>query len=192
MKKEFRTLLPVAVLVSVCALPCNASLVGTAVTGSLTFAGDPSNYFDPSYGFVPATDYLNTLGTTVTISDTAVEFGYDDGASLISADFSDTQLTVSDLSELSGQTNAFQLVFTDASFAGQLLELQSEDYPFTAYSLVGDSITLVYAGGSPTVGQTYEASFTAAQTPEPSTLSLSSTAFGAFAAICAARRRRVL
>jgi len=42
------------------------SLLGTSVTGELTFEGVPVNQFDPLNGHVPA-GYLNAAGTTVTI-----------------------------------------------------------------------------------------------------------------------------
>lgn len=150
-----------------------ASLVGTFVTGSLTFSGDPSNYFDPGYGFVPAMGYLNSSGATVTISDSAVEFGYDDGASVISANFSDNALSVSDLIELSGASSGFRLTFTDAAFAGQVVSGVSDDFPFTSYAVSGDVLTLNYAGAAnPPVGQTLAASFTLTAAPEPSSKGL--------------------
>ena len=162
------TLLPVAILLSVFALPGNATLAGTSVTGSLVFSGDPSNYFDPGYGFVPA-GYLNASGTTVTISDTAVEFGFNDGSSLISADFSDNHLTIGDLIEISGPTNSFQMIFTDTAFTGQYLIPVSDGFPLSDHSVTGDLMTLDYPGGNPSVGQTLTASFTVAPVPEPAT-----------------------
>lgn len=164
-------LLPLPLLFVVIALPAKASLVGSSVTGSLTFAGDPSNYFDPGYGFVPP-GYLNTSGTTVTISGNSVEFGYNDGGSLISANFSDNQLTVADLIEMAGPNNGFQMTFTDTAFAGEYLIRGSDTFPVSDYSLAGDEITLHYAGGNPALGQTVGASFTLAAIPEPSTLGL--------------------
>jgi|GEM_PF-1899612 len=171
MHNKISTLLPLAILLSVSVLP-GATLVGTSVNGSLTFAGDPSNYFDPGYGFVPATGYLNISGTTVEVSDSAVEFGFDDGSSLISANFSDNRLIVNDLIEMSGPTNSFQMIFTDAAFAGQYLTLASDSFPIHDHSVVGDVITLDYAGGNPTMGQTLSASFIVAPVPEPSTFGL--------------------
>ncbi|MDQ2776697.1 MAG: hypothetical protein M3Y57_17525 [Acidobacteriota bacterium] len=163
------TLLLVPILLCVFALPGNATLIGTSVDGSLTFTGDPSNYFDPGYGFVPATGYLNISGTTVTVSDSGVEFGFDDGASLISADFSGNHLIISDLIAMSGPANSFQMVFTDTAFAGQNLTLISDSYPLSGYAVSGDGMTLDYAGGNPTVGQTVTANFTVAPVPEPPT-----------------------
>jgi hypothetical protein len=163
-------------LLGVFCLPVHASLVGTSVTGSLLFSGDPSNYFDPNNGFVPAAGYLNTSGTTVTISNNAVEFGYDDGASQIAADFSGNQLTLSDLIELAGPTNGFTVSFTDAAFAGQYLIPVSDSFTLSGYSLTGDVITLDYPNGNPNQGQDFGATFTIAPIPEPATVWLLSVA----------------
>lgn len=124
MPKKLSSIFPVVILLSACALPCSASLLGTEVTGSLTFTGDPSNYFDPGYGFVPA-GYLNVSGSSVTVSNPAIEFGFDDGSSLISADFLNNKLVLNDVIELSGPTNSFQMVFTDTALFGQPLMLSS-------------------------------------------------------------------
>ncbi len=149
MQNKRFTFLPLALLLAIVVLPAKATLVGTSVTGSLTFPSDPSNYFDPGYGFVPATGYLNVSGTTVTVSDSAVEFGCDDYASLISADFSHNQLTIRDLNEIAETNNSFQLMFTDSALNGQYLIPKSDSFPLNGFSLVGDAITLDYPGGNP-------------------------------------------
>jgi hypothetical protein len=172
MKNRLFTLSAVALLLSLWSLPAKATLVGTPVTGSLTFSELLSNYFDPGYGFVPATGYLNISSTTVAISGSAVEFGFDDGLSRISADFSATEVTISDLIELSGGTSGFRLTFTDSAFTGKYLIAGSDSLPLSDDSLVGDVITLDYPGGNPTQGQTLTAVFTIASVPEPSVLGL--------------------
>lgn len=182
--------LPVAILLSVFTLPGKAALVGTSVSGSLSFDGDPSNYFDPLNGFVPATGYLNTSNTTVTISSGAVEFGFDDSGSLISADFSDNQLTISDLIETQEINNSFQMLFTDPAFAGQSLVSVSDSFPIGDYSLVGDLMTVNYYGGTPSVGQTLSATFTVAPVPEPSTTGTLFISVLATLAFLFARKRR--
>src|ERR1700761_5976794 len=98
MQLKFSTVLLTAILSAFAVAGHAATLVGTSVTGALIFSGDASmtNYFDPINGFAAPGD-LNFLdnSTTVTISDTAVEFGYDDGVSnAFSAGFSDHQLTI--------------------------------------------------------------------------------------------------
>ncbi len=173
MKHKISTFLPIAILLSVFAVPGNATLAGSSVTGSLQFSGDPSNYFDPGYGFVPSAD-LNASGTTVTVSNTAVEFGYDDGAAnAFSADFTDHQLTITDVVEGSGSNLGFQMMFTDTAFANQYLIPVAGPLPLIdSYSIAGDVLTLNSPGGNVTAGQTFTASFTVAPIPEPSTLGL--------------------
>ena len=191
MRNMKSTVFSVAILLFLFILPGNAALVGTSVNGSLTFDGDPSNYFDPGYGFVPATGYLNASGTTVTISNTAVEFGFDDGSSRIAADFSGEQLTITDLIEAAGANNSFKMTFTDTAFSSLSLFDVYDSLPIAARSLVGDVITVNYAGGTPTVGQTLTATFNIAPSPEPSTLGmLSISALTAVAAFVARISRR--
>ena len=184
------TLLCVAVLLSVFTLPGNAALVGTSVTGSLTFDGDPSNYFDPGYGFVPSSGYLNIDGTTVLVSNSAVEFGFDDGASRITADFFDTQLTLSDLIESSGTNNSFQMIFADPAFAEQSLFPVSDSFPFSYSSIAGNVLTLDYAGSTPIVGQTLTATFNVVPSPEPSSAGIVFISVIAALAFLLARNRR--
>ena len=166
------TLLSIALLLSAFALPVNATLIGSSVDGSLTFGGDPSNYFDPGYGFVPATGYLNISGTTVTVSDSAVEFGFDDGSNRISTNFSGNSVVISDLIETPGTNNGFQSMFADAAFTGQYLIPVSDSFPLSLHSVIGDVMTLDYAGGNPAVGQTLTATFIVTPVPEPSTSGL--------------------
>ncbi|MGC2659540.1 MAG: hypothetical protein WA324_16405, partial [Bryobacteraceae bacterium] len=115
------TLLSAAILFGALAFDGqSATLAGTSVTGSLVFPGDPSNYFNPGYGFAPPGD-LNAIDAspTVTISDAAVEFGYDDGfANAISADFTGNMLTVTDVVEGTGANLGFTMTFSDSAFAG--------------------------------------------------------------------------
>ena len=173
-----------------CPLAHASSLVGSSVTGSLTFPGDPSNYFDPGYGFVPFTGYLNAAGTTVAVSAGAVEFGYDDGASLLSADFSGNQFTISDLIELSGPTNGFELTFTDLAFDGQSFNFSSGNALPSSFSLVGNTLTLDYAGSNVTAGQEFTSTFSVAQTPEPSSLCLVVSSLMAGAGMLTRRRQQ--
>ena len=83
--------------------PAWADLTGTQVTGSLQFSAPPPvgiNYFDPANQYVdgPLGTFpggsLNSSGTTVTISGTAVEFGYKDSDNTDSANFTGSQLTI--------------------------------------------------------------------------------------------------
>ncbi len=187
-------LLSLPILLCVLAVPGQAaSLIGTSVTGSLVFTGDPSNYFDPGYFFVPPAD-LNSSGTTVTVSNSDVEFGYDDGiANAYSADFTANQLTVTDQVEGSGDNAGLTMMFTDSAFSNQSLVLASASSPFiNNYSLTGNVVTLNSAGGSVTAGQTLTETFTFTAVPEPSTVGLLSIVVLLFGSYAAWRRCRVL
>ncbi len=174
MKTRFSTVLSALLLSSLASLPACASLVGSSTTGSLTFTGDPSNYFDPGYGFVPA-GYLNANSATVAVSGSAVEFGFDDGASLITADLGASGIVVSEGIELSGPANPFELSFTDAAFAGLSVNSTSGNLTPANLSLSGDTLTLDFAGMDVTAGQSFTTSVGLAPTPEPPTLVLTLT-----------------
>ncbi len=175
MKKGFSFVLPALLLSSLGSLPACASLIGSSVTGSLTFAGDPSNYFDPGYGFVPASGYLNASGTTVTVSGSAVEFGYDDGTTLVSADLAADQIAISEQIEQSGSNNPFQIVFTDAAFAGLPFTVTGGNLVPTDFSIAGDTVTLDYAANDVTAGEMLTTTVGPSPVPEPSTLVLTLT-----------------
>ncbi len=89
--------------------------------------GNPPNYFDPANGFVPTGPLNKTLGTTVTISGSATEFGYADGANTINANFGGSILTITDVS--SGGSLPITFIFTDSAF--DQLTLISETFPGT-------------------------------------------------------------
>jgi hypothetical protein len=135
-----------------------ATLVGTQVTGSLDFIGYMRNFFDPANGGVPA-GYLNAAGTTVTISSNAVEFGFSDGTATVTADFTGTQLIVTDQPLRTGQFNPMQMVFTDSAFTN--LSAASDSFPNGGLSgsLAGAVITLNWSGGNLTNGQSVQAVF---------------------------------
>jgi hypothetical protein len=168
-KFQITTLLALTLLCA-SALPIKAALVGSPVTGSLQFDGGGGlNVFDPILGFVPA-GYLNSSGTTVTISSSAVEFGFDDFSSLVSADFTDGQLVLSDHVEATGPDFPFTMSFADPRFAGATISKNSDTFPLT-YSLSGDVLTVNWAGADVTAGQNFIATFGVATStvPEPST-----------------------
>ena len=145
-------------LVLVMSLPARATLIGTQVTGALYFAGSPQNDFDPVKGWVPA-GYLNAAGTTVTISSNAVEYGFADETATITADFTGTQLTITDIPQLTDPYNTLQMVFTNSAFSN--LTAVSDSFPNggMAGSLSGGVITLNWAGGDVTNGVGLQAVF---------------------------------
>lgn len=182
MRRKFRLSLSIAIVLSafaVCGDP--ASLVGSSVTGSLNFAGNINNYFDPGYGFVPPAD-LNAAGTTVIISNSAVEFGYDDVvANAYSANFTNNQLTITDVVEGTGTNLPVTMTFTDAAFSNMYLVPVSTPTLISTFSISGDVLTLSSKGGNVTQGQVFTDTFTIQPVPEPSTSGLLSLSLVAFA-----------
>ncbi len=145
----------------------HAAFVSTSVTGFLQFGADTSNYFDPVYDFVP-NGYLNSAGTTVTISSSVPEFGYDDRTNLFTADFTDNQLIVSELVETSGPNLPFMMTFADAALTGLSIGTASGSFPLS-YSLGGDLLIIRGTGGNVGSGQTFAETFNFIPAPEPST-----------------------
>jgi hypothetical protein len=143
-----------------------ATLLGTQVTGALHFQGYPQNFFDPASGLVPA-GYLNVTGSTVIISSNAVEFGYADGTATIMADFTGTQLTITDSPHSTANYNPIQMVFTDSAFTN--LSAAADGFPNGGLpgSLRGGMITLNWAGGSLTNGTNVQAVFVVNAPPFP-------------------------
>ena len=152
------SVLTAVAMVSLTTATVRATLIGTQVTGALYFVGYPQNWFDSANGRVPS-GYLNVAGTTVTIASNAVEFGYAESTAMITADFTGAGLTVTDTPLLSGNYNPIRLVFTNSAFS--TLSTVSDTFPnggMTA-SLSGDVITLSWAGGVVTSGESLQVVF---------------------------------
>jgi hypothetical protein len=181
------------VLIVGCAGRAREDLLGTSVTGQLTFNGGPTNYFDPANGFVLAGS-LNTAGTTVTVQNPAVEFGFADLANTDTANFTGTTLTVTDV--VAGTTGSpiapFTMTFTDAAFAGLPLSVISDTFStaLTA-SLVGTTLTITAPSEAIVPGSTYSLSLNISSTPvpEPSSLALLGAPVAAWAGRRWLRRR---
>lgn len=141
--------------------PAFAGLIGATVTGTLNFpAGGTTNYFNPAIGAVPL-GYLNSSpGTnTVVISGSATEFGFQ-AVSLVTANFSDTQLVISTYYGTSSSIfSPWTMTFSSSALNGQSLSLVGQTYtPGLTASLEGNLITINWAGGevvyNPLVGLT--------------------------------------
>ena len=156
-------------------LAAHADGIGSPVTGGLFFDGAPTNYFNPSAGFVPS-GFGNSSGTTVTIG-SGSEFGFMDGANIDTADFTGSTLTVSDTVESSGNDGPFKMTFTDAAFTGFTQESGTLD-GFT-FTFSGDTLDVFSVGGEVTAGEslttTFDYTTAAAVTPEPSGIALLGT-----------------
>lgn len=138
------------------------TLLGSTVTGSLTFPGSGANAFNPS---------------TTTIVYPGVEFGYADVFNRISANFGSLDLEITDQSLSPGTNNPEQFVFMDSAFVGLSLVPGSNNYPvgFTS-SLVGNTLT-INAPAELLGTATYQAefAFSPAAAPEPSSYLLFGT-----------------
>lgn len=166
-----------AIIGSALSVTCWASLVGTSVTGNMNIGG--TNYFDPAQGYVPAGYGNSSPGTTtVTIATPLVEFGFQDGANLDTADFTDSTLTLTDVSNSASIGITYS--FTDSAFAGLTLTEISDTFPGgVGASLVGDTITL----DAPALSSsgTYVASYDLGPAvPEPKSAGLAAGAFALF------------
>ena len=185
-------LLTAAVLVITTYTGHAAGLIGTSVTGSLTFDGTATNYFDPNNGDVPM-GYLNASGTMVSIASPAVEFGFADAANTDTANFSAFQFTLEDsVTANTGPStgdNSFTMTFTDTAFSGLSLTKVTDFFPGgLTYSLVNSTITVRWAGGSVKASDDYTSTFTLVAVPEPSAWGMVS--LGAAGAGMIALRRR--
>ena len=148
----------------------NAQLTGTQVNGTLTFNGGGLNAFDPANGYVPAGYGNSTSANGVTIG-SGTEFGFNDGANLDIANFTDTQLIIGDLPSGNYIDNPLEMTFTTltpGAFAE--LSLVSSNFTGLTYNLVGDTITIDWTGGTVAGNQQMQAVFNiTGGVPEPAT-----------------------
>lgn len=162
-----------------------------SITGTLNFGAlGGTNYFDPANGFVPA-GFGNASGATVPIG-AGVEFGFQDGANLDTADFTSTSLTISDQT-LSTAGNFFMTFtsstsgfFNNAAFAsngfGGTLSVTGNTLTFSAptfNTVATRTAVITFAGAGAVV---------AGAAPEPAAWAMMLAGFGL--AGVAMRRRR--
>jgi hypothetical protein len=124
-------------------------LLGTSVTGSFTTQFSPGvNFFDPANGDVPP-NTLNIAGTTVTIATPAIEFGAVAGqSSTVTADFTDTTLTLSFAGPTPANSGSWHFAFTDTAFTGLSLAKNTDTWVNggLSFSLTGDMLAIDWAG----------------------------------------------
>jgi len=158
----------------------HAGLLGTQMTGSLSFCAGCVNSFDPVNGFVPDED-LNSAGTTVTVSASATEFGFNNAITSVTANFTDTDITIDVVPLQGGMAPAFQMIFTSSDeFDSGYLTGVGQFFSFTLGALNGlgnpTTITANFTGGTLPIGtQMFTITETVAEPspiPEPATLAL--------------------
>jgi hypothetical protein len=152
----------------------NAQLLGQSMTCRLQLLGNAGfNYFDPSNGTVPA-GFLNSAGTTVTISNPQREcgFGFTGPNTELAADFSASGFTLSYLSDASANLD-FNLIFTSLAFNGMTLTKISDNFPDPfSFSLSGNTVQVVSNLALLPASTTYTAQFSLTTVPEPSSVVL--------------------
>jgi hypothetical protein len=127
-------------------LLCQAGLSGTSVTGTLRFFG-PTNYFDPANNRVPS-GVGNTVSNQVTIGDPLVEFGFDDGYSRITADFTAFRLAIAEAAHQNVGAEIERYTFSDNAFVGRVAVPVSNSYPVTpTVDLNDDFLTVNFPSG---------------------------------------------
>ncbi len=149
----------------------HAQFLGTSATGSLQFNGSGPNYFDPNNGFVPNGFSNKTQGTTVTVAEPAIEFGFADGVNTDTVNITNTTITLTDVIATRGSTAPFLVTLTDTAFAGVTFTQTANTTNSFTYSLTGNTLSLNFAGTN--TGGTYTTTLTAASpVPEPGSVAL--------------------
>jgi PEP-CTERM motif len=193
LKNSSRLVIAALTLLTLSILPVRADLLGTQVGGAMLIQGNPPNYFDPANGYVTGPfgtfpgGSLNGAGTNVIISSSAIEFGFRDGANTDSADFTGTQLILTDASNSGSIDIAY--IFTDPAFAG--LSKVSDNFPNGGITgnLSGNTITLTMPSFN--VGGTFQAIFNVTAVPEPTVFTLIGLGVAALSAFRKFRARAV-
>jgi hypothetical protein len=184
MKTMMKTLLVATALVG--ATSTAHAAVANGVTGSLTFGGGSTNYYNPANGFVPA-GYGNTGGTTVAIG-AGTEFGFADSVNTDTADFTATSLLLKDV--VGGSANNWTQIFT-ASQAGFFnnIALGASNFSGLTYLVTGNTLRVDWIGTESRGTYAANFSFGAAAVPEPATWAMMLVGFGMMGAAMRYRRR---
>lgn len=152
-----------------------AGLTGQSVTGAYIIQGLTTNWFDPSDPaakmFVPQ-GCLNSAGTTVTIG-AATEFCQAFGESTLTAEFTDTQLTLTGYFGTAPGYSPYEVTFAFAPGVVSAVSEVSDSFPSgLSFSYANDTLTLNWGGASglrhqQTFAGVYNFETTTAPVPEP-------------------------
>lgn len=158
--------------------PAFADLIGTQITGyyGAQASYPDNNLFDPATHVI-SPDYLNSGGTTVNVSATAIEFGEENGVVRITADFTGDTLTLTAAPTDSPVLSATPVVYVFTG-AGQFTSLATISDNFTDGGLIAslnDQVMTFQWAGQTDFAQPLTATYSVGSAgnvegaPEPST-----------------------
>jgi hypothetical protein len=170
-------------------------LLGAEVAGAFFLNGGSNNLFDEEFGHVPATGFGNSPGfpgnggTTVPISDSVVEFGYQGAAALdlFTANFTGAGGVILTATGVPPTFTNVTMTFASPGFIGLLFAPVHVDGTNNNCFFATNTITcMVAAGPGPGFTSTYSLSSTA-QVPEPASLTLLALGLAGLIARCRKR-----
>jgi hypothetical protein len=153
-------------------------LLGANVEGKFLLNGGPDNLFDEEFGHVPTTGFGNSPGfpgnglTTVPISDSVVEFGYQGSVTRFTTDFTGVGGVTVTATDVPATFTHVTMTFASPGFIGLAFAPVHIDGTNNNCSFATNTITCnVTAGPGPGFTSTYSFS-SVAQVPEPASLTL--------------------
>jgi hypothetical protein len=110
-------------------------LIGTTVSGFLGTSSIPGNAFDPANGFVPS-GFGNSVSPNNVVIGSQIEFGFSNGTTTITVDFTDDQMFLTQFSNAEMVLRS-EYIFTNPVLGGAFVSLASSSFanidvvPFT-------------------------------------------------------------
>jgi len=169
-------------------------LLGANVEGKFLLNGGSDNLFDEEFGHVPNTGFGNSPGfpgngsTTVPISDSVVEFGYEGGSvTQFTANFTGAGGVTLTANGVPATFTNVTMTFASPGFIGLTFAPVHVDGTNNNCSFATNTITCMVTGGpGPGFTSTYSLS-SAAQVPEPASLTLLALGLAGLIARCRKR-----